>query len=68
MPSWKWRNGASFENGPDAAYLDSVLNGQVSEQRKQIAQARLLYDTLAREALSPGASIELIKKVTQEWT
>lgn len=59
---------ASFENAPDAAYLDSVLNGQVSEQRKQIAQARLLYDTLAREALSPGASIKLIKKVTQEWT
>lgn len=59
---------ASFENAPDAAYLDSVLNGQVSEQRKQIAQARLLYDTLAREALSPGASIELIKRVIQEWT
>jgi transcriptional regulator with XRE-family HTH domain len=59
---------ASFENGPDAAYLDSVLNGQVSEQRKQITQARLFYDTLAREALSPGASIKLIKKVIQEWT
>jgi transcriptional regulator with XRE-family HTH domain len=58
----------SFENGPDAAYLDSVLDGQVSEQRKQIAQAGLLYDTLAREALSPGASIKLIKKVIQEWT
>src|SRR5580693_1952686 len=42
---------ASFENGPDAAYLDSVLDGQVSEQRKQIAHARLFYDTLAREAL-----------------
>jgi transcriptional regulator with XRE-family HTH domain len=59
---------ASFDNGPDAAYLDSVLDGQVSEQRKQIAQARLLYDTLAREALSPGASIKLIKKVIREWT
>ncbi len=59
---------ASFDDGPDAAYLDSVLDGQVSEQRKQIAQARLFYDTLAREALSPGASIKLIKKVIQEWT
>lgn len=59
---------ASFENGPDAAYLDSVLDGQVSEQRKQIAQARLLYDTLAREALSPGTSVKMIKKVIQEWT
>lgn len=59
---------ASFESGPDAAYLDSVLDGQVSEQREQISRARLLYDTLAREALSPGASIKLIKKVIQEWT
>jgi transcriptional regulator with XRE-family HTH domain len=59
---------ASFENGRDAAYLDSVLDGQVSEQRKQIAQVRLLYDTMAREALSPGASIKLIKKVIPEWT
>jgi Domain of unknown function (DUF5753) len=59
---------ASFENGPDAAYLDSVLDGQVSERRQQVAQARLLYDTLAREALSPGASMELITRVTQEWT
>jgi transcriptional regulator with XRE-family HTH domain len=59
---------ASFENGPDAAYLDSVLDGQVSERRKQVAQARLLYDTLAREALSPGASIDLITKVAEEWT
>jgi transcriptional regulator with XRE-family HTH domain len=57
---------ASFENGPDAAYLDSVLDGQVSERRKQVAQARLLYDTLAREALSPGASTEMITKVAEE--
>jgi transcriptional regulator with XRE-family HTH domain len=59
---------ASFENGPDAAYLDSVLDGQVSERRKQVAQARLLYDTLAREALSPGTSMDLITKVAEEWT
>jgi Domain of unknown function (DUF5753) len=57
---------ASFENGPDAAYLDSVLDGQVSERRKQVAQAGLLYDTLAREALSPGASVEMIMKVADE--
>jgi transcriptional regulator with XRE-family HTH domain len=60
---------ASFENGPDAAYLDSVLDGQVSERRKQVAQATLLYETLAREALSPGVSIDLITRVTEEeWT
>lgn len=57
---------ASFENGPDAAYLDSVLDGQVSERRAQVTRAALLYETLAREALSPRASIELIMKVAEE--
>jgi transcriptional regulator with XRE-family HTH domain len=57
---------ASFANGPDAAYLDSVLDGQVSERRKQVAQAGLLYDTLAREALSSGRSVEMITKVADE--
>jgi transcriptional regulator with XRE-family HTH domain len=57
---------ASFENSPDAAYLDNALNGQVTERRAQVAQVALLYDTLRSEALSPGASIELIKKVDDE--
>jgi transcriptional regulator with XRE-family HTH domain len=57
---------ASFENGPDAAYLDSVLDGQVSERRAQVSPVALLYETLAREALSPGASTEMIMKVAEE--
>jgi transcriptional regulator with XRE-family HTH domain len=59
---------ASFDAGPDAAYLDNALDGQVTEQRKQVARVALLYDTLAREALSTGTSREFIAKVIQEWT
>jgi hypothetical protein len=59
---------ASFESGPDAAYLDNALDGQVTERRAQVARVALLYDTLRSEALSPGASSELIAKAVEEWT
>jgi transcriptional regulator with XRE-family HTH domain len=59
---------ASFENGPDAAYLDNALDGQITERRKQVARLSLLYETLAREALSPRESVELIMRRVEEWT
>lgn len=59
---------ASFEDSPDAAYLDNALDGQVTERRRQVARVALLYETLTREALSPGASRELIARVMDEWT
>ena len=59
---------ASFDAGPDAAYLDNALVGQVTERRKDVSRVALLYDTLRSEALSPGASCELIARVVEEWT
>jgi transcriptional regulator with XRE-family HTH domain len=59
---------ASFENGPDAAYLDNTLNGQVTERRKDVARVTLLYDTLTAEALSPRASVDLIARTVEQWT
>jgi transcriptional regulator with XRE-family HTH domain len=59
---------ASFESDPDAAYLDNALAGQVTERRKEVSRVSLLYDTLRSEALSPGASAQLIAKVKDEWT
>jgi hypothetical protein len=58
---------ASFAAGPDAAYLDNALAGQVTERRKEVSRVTLLHDTLRTGALSPGASCELIARV-QEWT
>jgi hypothetical protein len=59
---------ASFENGPDSAYLDNTLDGQVTERRKQVARLSLLYDKLAREALSPRESAGRITRMVDEWT
>jgi transcriptional regulator with XRE-family HTH domain len=59
---------ASFDEGPDATYLDNALNGQITERRPEVSRVSLLYDTLRSEALSPQASRELITKVMQEWT
>jgi transcriptional regulator with XRE-family HTH domain len=56
---------ASFENGPDAAYLDNALDGQITERRKQVTRVALLYETLAREALSPRESVEMIKRTVE---
>ena len=58
----------TVESGPDAAYLDNALHGQVTERRKDVARVSLLYDTMRAEALSPGASADLIAKVVAEWT
>ena len=59
---------ASFDNGPDATYLDNALDGQVTERRAQVGRVAVLYDTLRSEALSPGASRELIVRAVEEWT
>ncbi len=53
---------------PDVAYLDNALDGATTERRDQVARLALLYDALAREALSPNDSAELIKQVMMEWT
>ncbi len=60
---------ASFDNDRDAAYLDNALDGQVTERRKEVARVTLLHDTLRIEALSPGASADMIAKVAEKtWT
>lgn len=43
---------ASFENGPAAAYLDSVLDGQVSERRQHSCLVTAL--AAGRSLLTPG--------------
>jgi transcriptional regulator with XRE-family HTH domain len=59
---------AGFGSGPDVAYMDNMLSGQVIERADDVEHAVTLYDTLRAEALSPRASTDLIKKVVQTWT
>jgi Domain of unknown function (DUF5753) len=53
---------------PDVAYVDNALDGATTERRDQVARLALRYDALARDALSPSDSAELIAKVVREWT
>lgn len=53
---------------PDVAYLDNALDGHLTDRREQVARLSLLYDAMAREALRPGDSAELITRAMQEWT
>jgi transcriptional regulator with XRE-family HTH domain len=61
---------ASFAPDPraDVAYLDNALDGATTDRRDQVARLTLLYDALAREALTPSDSAEKIEQVTQGWT
>lgn len=61
---------ASFAPDPraDVAYLDNALDGTTTDRREQVTRLTLLYDALARDALSPDDSAELITRVMREWT
>lgn len=59
---------ASFDDGPDVAYLDTAVMGQLVERPDDVAQVARLYDTLRAEALPCGASARLIEEVMGTWT
>jgi transcriptional regulator with XRE-family HTH domain len=59
---------ASFDAGPDVAYLDTALEGQLVERHEDVASIALQYDTLRAEALPVRASLEFIAKVQESWT
>jgi|ERR1022692_384085 transcriptional regulator with XRE-family HTH domain len=59
---------ASFDSGPDLAYLDTALEGQLVERHEDVASIALQYDTLRAEALPVRASLEFIAKVQESWT
>lgn len=46
---------ASFEDGPDAAYLDNALTGQVTERRKEVA--RVTLHTLTAQVKAGGLDL-----------
>lgn len=58
---------ASFNGGPDVAYLDTALDGQLVERHEDVATIALLHATLRSEALPVRASLEFITKVRESW-
>lgn len=60
---------ASFagDGHPDAVYLDDTLVGRTTDKRETVAQVRLLFDDLAREALRLRDSADMITEVAARW-
>ncbi|MEU1825510.1 helix-turn-helix transcriptional regulator [Streptomyces abikoensis] len=53
---------------PDVLYQDNMNTGQIVDDAERLAQAKLFFDRLRADALSPDASQALIRKVMEEWT
>lgn len=58
---------ANFAAERPAALLDNLLSGQMTEKRAEVARLTLLFSTLAADAMTPQASVEMIEKVAAGW-
>lgn len=56
------------EDDPDILYLEDPFSGQVIDSPGAVEDASVTYDRLRADALSPEASLELFRKVMEEWT
>ncbi|MEV5412625.1 DUF5753 domain-containing protein [Thermopolyspora sp. NPDC052614] len=57
----------SWGAGDGIAYVDNALSGQVLEDVDDIVRLRRMFDVLRAAALPRNDSIELIKKVAEQW-
>lgn len=58
---------ASCDGGPDVAYLDTALEGQLVERPDDVAAITVLFDILRMEALPGRASAKLITEAMETW-
>lgn len=60
---------ASFgpDTRPDVAYVDDAVAGRTTDEREVVAKLSFIYDGLARDALRPPESGQLIERVAGEW-
>lgn len=54
-------------DGDEFVYLDTALYGQVAESADDLAIVKRMWESLRAEALPRQASINLIKKVAEQW-
>ncbi|MHA7961554.1 helix-turn-helix domain-containing protein [Streptomyces sp. L500] len=52
---------------PDVLYQGHLAGGQVFESPATVARAKVIFDRLRADALSPDASLTLIRKAMEEW-
>ena len=58
---------ASFHGGNDVAYLDNALSGEVIESKDDVMRLHRMWEVFRSEALPKGESIQLIRRVAEEW-
>ena len=56
----------SFEDGDDVVYVEGPGSGQLITQTNDVQNCRLRYDLAKAVALSPAASLKMIKAIMEE--
>lgn len=58
----------TFDEGPNVAYADTVMAGQLIDSPEAVANATATYDRLRAAVLPPGQSLSTIRSVMEEYT
>lgn len=59
---------AQTQGRPDTVYIESAINGHVTDRPENVEAIRARYDTIRAEADPRHASIELIRKAAKSWS
>ncbi|MEV6983711.1 helix-turn-helix transcriptional regulator [Sphaerisporangium sp. NPDC051017] len=59
---------AQLPGGPDTVYLESALNGQVTNRPEDVEAIHATYDTIRVQAHPRHVSTELIREAEKLWT
>ncbi|MGI5204966.1 helix-turn-helix domain-containing protein [Spirillospora sp. CA-108201] len=58
---------ATLDDGREVAYADSAISGEVIEQPTETAMLRKIYDRYRSDALRQGESVNLIRRMAEQW-
>ncbi|MET8179053.1 helix-turn-helix transcriptional regulator [Streptomyces sp. NPDC005336] len=57
----------TFDEGPNVAYADTAMAGQLIDSAEAVANATATYDRLRAAALHPDQSLAMIRRVMEEY-
>lgn len=58
----------TFDEGPNVAYVDTAMAGQLIDSPEAVANATATYDWLRAAALHPEQSLSMIRSAMEEYT